>query len=180
MSESSFFVYSAFGSSSTRVDEAALHDPALVHHRDLLRQGPDQCEVVGDEEEPEVELALQLGEHVDDRRLHRDVERGGDLVADEQLRLGDQRAGDRDALALAARQLVRVAVEARRSRAARARVPRARDLGESEPPEREEVPERLLDDLRDRLPRVERAVGALEHVLDLPSRVGVARPRSGG
>ena len=40
--------------------------------------------------------------------------------------------------------------------------------------------ERLLDDLRDRLPRVERVVRALEHVLDLPSRVRVARSRSGG
>ena len=40
--------------------------------------------------------------------------------------------------------------------------------------------ERLLDDLRDRLSRVERAVRALEHVLDLPSRVRVARSRPGG
>ena len=74
---------------------------------------PDQREVVRDEEEPEIELALQLGEHVDDRGLHGDVEGGRDLVADEQLRLGDQRAGDRHALALSARQLVWVALEAR-------------------------------------------------------------------
>ena len=108
-----FFVYSASGLSSTRVDEAPLHDPALVHHRDLLRQGADQREVVGDEQEPDVQLALQLGEHVDDRGLHRHVQGGRDLVADEQLRLRDERAGDRDALALSARQLVRVALEAR-------------------------------------------------------------------
>ena len=56
------------------VDEAVLHDPALAHHRDLLRQGADQREVVGDEQEPDVQLALQLGEHVDDGGLHSHVQ----------------------------------------------------------------------------------------------------------
>ena len=53
---------------------------------------------------------LQLHEQVDDLRLDRDVERRHRLVADEQARLERQRAGDADALALAAGELVRVAL----------------------------------------------------------------------
>ena len=48
---------------------------------------------------------------VEHRRLHRDVERGGDLVADEQVGVRRERAGHRDALELAAGEL---AGEARR------------------------------------------------------------------
>ena len=51
----------------------------------------------------------RLAEQLDDRRLHADVERRGDLVADQDRRLGDQRAGDRDPLPLATRALVGVA-----------------------------------------------------------------------
>ena len=54
-------------------------------------------------------------QQVDDRGLHRDVERGGDLVADEQRRLGGERAGDRDPLALAARQLIGKRFDRRRA-----------------------------------------------------------------
>ena len=45
-----------------------------------------------------------------DLRLHRHVQGRGRLVEHDKPRLQDQRAGDRDALALAARELVRVAL----------------------------------------------------------------------
>ena len=61
-----------------------------------------------------------LPQQLDDRRLHGHVERGGDLVAHHQLRLRRERAGDRDALALAARELVGEAVRPRSPRARRA------------------------------------------------------------
>ena len=48
--------------------------------------------------------AADVGEQVEHLRLDRDVERRDRLVEDEHLRLGRQRARDRDALALAARQ----------------------------------------------------------------------------
>ena len=59
----------------------------------------------------EAELALQVGEQPQDLRLHRDVERGGRLVGDQQLGLAHQRHGDHHALAQAARELVRELAE---------------------------------------------------------------------
>ena len=92
--------------------------------------------------------------------------------------LGDERAGDRDALALAARQLVRVAVEARRrERDALEGLAHLRPRRPCRPRRRSDGA--AADDLRDRLPRVERAVRVLEHVLDLPAHVRVARSRPG-
>ena len=58
----------------------------------------------------EAELVLQVLEQVDDAGLDRDVERRHRLVEHEQLRVERERAGDADALALAAGELVRVAV----------------------------------------------------------------------
>jgi len=64
----------------------------------------DDGEVVTDEEIGEAELAAQLGQKVQDLRLHRDVERAGRLVADDDARVQDEGAGDGDPLTLAARQ----------------------------------------------------------------------------
>ena len=69
----------------------------------------DHGDVVGDEEQGQAELALELLQHVQHLGLDRDVERADRLVADDQLRLKDQRAGDPDALALATGELVRIA-----------------------------------------------------------------------
>ena len=56
---------------------------------------------------------LQLGEQVEDRGLHRDVERRGRLVADDDLRVAGERARDRDALLQAARELRRALADQR-------------------------------------------------------------------
>ena len=70
----------------------------------------DDVEVVGDEDVGQPEVALQVGQQVQDLRLHGDVERRDRLVADDQLRLEREGAGDPDALSLPARELVREAV----------------------------------------------------------------------
>jgi hypothetical protein len=54
---------------------------------------------------------LQIVQKVDHLRLDRDVECGDRLVADDQARVERERAGDADALALAAGEFVREAVE---------------------------------------------------------------------
>ena len=68
-------------------------------------------EVVGDEQEGQREALLQVDEQVDDLRLDVDVERGDRLVGDDQRGLDRERARDADALALAAGELVRIAVD---------------------------------------------------------------------
>ena len=56
-------------------------------------------------------LALERCEQPQDLRLHGDVERGGRLVGDQQLRLAHQRHGDHHALAQPAGELVRKLAE---------------------------------------------------------------------
>ena len=65
---------------------------------------------MGDEEVGQAELLLQVFQQVDDLRLNRHVERRDRLVGDDEVRVRRERAGDADALALAAGELVRVAV----------------------------------------------------------------------
>ena len=58
-----------------------------------------------------MEPLLQVLQQVDDLRLDRDVERGDRLVEHQEARGHGQRARDSDPLALAAGELVRVALE---------------------------------------------------------------------
>ena len=60
------------------------------------------------------EARLHFGEELQDLRLDRDVERRRRLVGDEQVGLVRERHRDHDALALPARELVRIGVEAAR------------------------------------------------------------------
>ena len=53
----------------------------------------------------------RLDEHVEDLRAHRGVEHRDRLVADQALGVEHECGGDRDALPLPARELVRVAIE---------------------------------------------------------------------
>ncbi len=64
-----------------------------------------------DEEVGQVELVLEPLHQVDDLRLHRHVERRHRLVADDDLGVERETAGDADALTLTARELVRVTVD---------------------------------------------------------------------
>ena len=70
---------------------------------------PDDGQIVRDEEVGEVEVALERLHQVHDLSLDGDVERGDGLVADDEVRVERERAGEADALALAAGELVRVA-----------------------------------------------------------------------
>ncbi len=70
----------------------------------------DDVEVVSDEDVREPELLLQVLEQVQDLGLHRDVERRYRLVAEDELGVDGERAGNADALALPTGELVREAV----------------------------------------------------------------------
>ena len=90
-----------------------LHDPACVHHHHRVRGLGDDAEVVRDEDDADVELALDLLDQLEDLRLHRHVERGGRLVGDQDRRVVHERHRDHRALAHAARVLVRIVACAR-------------------------------------------------------------------
>ena len=85
----------------------ALDDAAAVHDDRLVGDLAHDREVVADEDVGDAGALADVGEQVEDLRLDRDVERGDGLVEDDHARLGRERAGDRDALALAARQRAR-------------------------------------------------------------------------
>ncbi len=63
-----------------------------------------------DHEDTHVAVASQAIEQREDAGPHRDVEHGHGFVGQQQLRVQDEARRDRDALPLAARQLVRIAI----------------------------------------------------------------------
>ena len=69
-----------------------------------------QIYLVRDDQRAVVPLPSQVADEVEQRELMRDVRVGSRLVEQQQLRLLRQRPGERDALALSARQLVEPAV----------------------------------------------------------------------
>ena len=85
-----------------------LHHLSAVHDGDVVGHLRDDAEVMGDEQDGRAVLALEVVHQLEDLRLNRDVQRGGRLVGDEQLRLAGQRHGDHHALAHAAGELVRI------------------------------------------------------------------------
>jgi hypothetical protein len=80
-----------------------LGDLTLPQHDGELSDTTHQGQVVRDEDHGEVTLSLDGAEQLDDDRLHRDIQRRGDLVAHEQVRLHHQGAGERDPLPFPAR-----------------------------------------------------------------------------
>ena len=88
-----------------------FHDLPLEHHRDAVADMVDNRDVVADEQVGEAQLLLEVLEQVQDLRLHRYVESARGLVTDNEPRFARQGARDPDALALTARELVRVAVD---------------------------------------------------------------------
>ena len=67
---------------------------------------------MGDHDDGHTQLVAQVVHQLKDLRLDRDVQRGGRLVSDQQLRLAGQRNGDHNTLAHTAGQLVGVLLQA--------------------------------------------------------------------
>ena len=124
-------------------------------------------QVVGDEQVAQPQLALQVDHEVQDLRLHGHVEGGDRLVGDHQGGRERQRAGQADALPLAAGELVRKPVRVLRPESDQRQqalhlAPHRLALGDLL------HDQRLADDLGDPHPRAERREGVLEDDLHLP------------
>ena len=112
----------------------------------------------------------------EDLRAHRDVEHRDRLVADDPGGLEHERGRDRDALALAARELVRVAVAGSapaRARPPRARAPRARRARPCATPVTTSGSATIVAHAP---ARVQRLVRVLEDHLDRAAQRAQARP----
>src|SRR3954464_4869730 len=92
---------------------AGLDDPPGVHHRDAIGELGDHGKVVAHVQRRDLVAAAQVAHGLEHARLRRDVEAGRRLVAHDDPRAVGERHRDRDALLLAARELVRVALEER-------------------------------------------------------------------
>ena len=158
-----------------RVGLVPLHDAAEIHHGHLARDMLDHREVVADEDVGQPEIAPQVGEQIEDLRLHRHIERAGRLVADHDARFEHQRARDRGALALPAGKLRRHALAhpGRKPDAFENLGDPALDLGARECALGHQW---KCDDVLDALARIERGERILEYRLDQPgARLAVER-----
>ena len=97
------------GLGEQRIRLGRLDDLAEIHHRDMVGDVLDHGKVVRHEDIGEAEPVLELAQEVEDLRADRDVECRDWFVADNQFRLDRERAGNGDALALAAGEFVRIA-----------------------------------------------------------------------
>ena len=78
-----------------------------LHDRDAMRDMADHSHVMTNEEQRQATGALKIEQKIEHLRLNRNIERRDRLVAEQDLRLDNQSAGDGHALALAAGKLVR-------------------------------------------------------------------------
>ena len=101
------------GAATSAARRVELDEPALDDHADPLGEHGGVLEVVGDEQRRESELAQQLAQLAAHLGLRVRVERGERLVEQQHLRVARERAGERDALALAAGELVGLRVRER-------------------------------------------------------------------
>ena len=105
-------VYGCCGVGEQLVDRRLLDLAAGVHHEHAVGDLGDDAEVVGDQDDRRAEPLADVAQQVEDPRLDRHVERGRRLVGDQQLRVAGERHRDHHALPHAARELVRVLVDA--------------------------------------------------------------------
>ena len=69
----------------------------------------DDGQIVGDEQIRDVAALCEVVEQIQDLGLDRDIQRGDRLIADDEVGRERERAGDADALALAAGEFVGIA-----------------------------------------------------------------------
>ena len=95
-----------------RFGRALFHHLTTVQHQDLVTQTRNYTQVVRDHDDGGAEVALQFAHQGQDLGLHGHVQCRGGLVGNQHIGLAQQGHGDHDALAHAARKLVRIHTDA--------------------------------------------------------------------
>jgi len=86
-------------------------NPAVVHHQDPVGRLAREPHFVGDDDHRRLEVESQSLHDIENLAYELRIQGRGRLVEEHQLRLHRERAGDRDALLLATRELRRVVVD---------------------------------------------------------------------
>ena len=94
------------------LNRALFNDPSGIHHDDIVRHFRNNTEVVRDKHDAAVDFGAHLTQQVENLRLNRDVQCGCRLVGDNQLGIAGQRHRNHDALPHAARELMRILLQA--------------------------------------------------------------------
>ena len=89
-----------------RVTVRQLHDLAQIHDSHAVTDVPHHAQVVCDEDVSQPQPVLQIFQKVDDLGLNRNVQCGNRLIADDQIGVQGQRAGQTDTLSLPPGELV--------------------------------------------------------------------------
>jgi hypothetical protein len=92
-----------------RLGARDLDDLADIHHDDAVADVLDHAEIMADEEIGQPELLLQVAQQIECLRPDADIECRDRFVEHDEARMGRERPGDADALALAAGEGVRIA-----------------------------------------------------------------------
>ena len=83
-----------------RIVDIGILDHLAGIHRDHARAGfRNDAEIMRDQHQRGIGRFAEVAQQFQDLRLHRDIERRGRLVGDQELRPADQRRRDHDALA---------------------------------------------------------------------------------
>lgn len=84
-----------------------LDHPSGVHDRDTMSDLRHHSQIMGDEQQSEIEFFAEPGEQLDDLLLNGDIERGRRFVGDQHARPHGKRHGNHGALSQASRELMR-------------------------------------------------------------------------
>src|ERR1051326_6605127 len=149
-------------------------DFAEIHDRDAVADMLDHAQIVRNEQISQSELALQVEQHVENLHLDRNVQRRDRFIGHDETRVDRECPRDADALALPAREFVRVTTVILRPQTdareqlldATTPLGSARDVVDGEA---------FTDDLADTHARVERRVGILKDNLHLAAHVAQVR-----
>jgi len=89
----------------------ALDEAAGIHDRHSVGDLGGDAEIMGDEDHPHAQLALQPAQQDQHLRLHGRIERSRRFVGEQQARVARQRHCDHRTLAQSTGQLVRIGIE---------------------------------------------------------------------
>ena len=94
-----------------------FHQSTQIHHTDVIADVLHDRQIVRNEQQCDVPLALQANDEIQYLRLDGYIERRYGLISNQKLRIQRQRPGNADALALATGKLMGIAMRSLRTQA---------------------------------------------------------------